>query len=124
MSAKYWILLGALNGFLAVAAGAFGAHGLKARVSPEMLTVFETAARYHMYHALALLAVGWVASQAPSGAVNGAGWCFLAGIVVFSGSLYLLTFTGLRWLGAITPVGGTALLAGWVLLAIAALRIR
>ncbi len=121
---RLWIFIGAVNGFLAVAAGAFGAHGLKSRVSPEMLAIFETGARYHMYHALALLAAGWVASQAPSWMATGAGWCFLAGIVLFSGSLYTLSLTGVRWLGAITPIGGTAMLIGWALLAAAALRLR
>ncbi len=122
--ARYWIFLAAINGFLAVAAGAFGAHGLKTRLSTAMLTVFETGARYHMYHALALLAAGWLAAQAPSWMANAAGWCFLAGIIIFSGSLYALTLTGARWLGAITPIGGTAFLAGWVRLAAAVLRLR
>src|SRR5690606_29185847 len=123
MMVRLWLVVGAVNGFLAVASGAFGAHGLRSRVSGEMLTIFETGARYHMYHALALLATAWVAGQAPSWMANTAGWCFLAGIIIFSGSLYALTLTGIRGLGAITPIGGMALLAGWALLAVAALRI-
>lgn len=118
----FW-LLGCLFGFAAVAAGAFGAHALRARLAPELLTVFETGARYQMYHALALLAVAWLASQWPGGAATAAGWLFTAGIVVFSGSLYLLALTGVRWLGAITPLGGVAFLAGWVALALAGSRI-
>jgi uncharacterized membrane protein YgdD (TMEM256/DUF423 family) len=121
---RLWFFLGAINGFLAVAAGAFGAHGLKTRVSADMLAVFETGARYQMYHALALLAAGWIAAQAPSWMAAGAGWCFLVGIILFSGSLYALSLSGLRWLGAITPFGGTAMLIGWALLAAAALRLR
>lgn len=122
--ARYWIIAGAVNGFLAVALGAFAAHGLKQRVAPDLLAIFETGARYHMYHALALLAVGWVAVQAPSSLATAAAWCFLAGIVIFSGSLYALTLSGIRGLGAITPIGGTLLLVGWVLLAAAAARLR
>jgi uncharacterized membrane protein YgdD (TMEM256/DUF423 family) len=108
--------------FLAVAAGAFGAHGLRGRVSADLLEVFETAARYHVYHAIGLLAVAWAASRWPGPATTAAGWLFVAGIVLFSGSLYLMTFTGIRWLGAITPLGGAAFLAGWAALAWAALR--
>jgi uncharacterized membrane protein YgdD (TMEM256/DUF423 family) len=122
---KLWIILGAANAFIAVAAGAFAAHGLRARLEPRMLEVFETAARYQMYHALALLAVGWLAARAPSPAVTAAGWCFLAGIVLFSGSLYLLsTIGGLGRLGMITPIGGTLFLTGWVLVMIAAAGMR
>jgi uncharacterized membrane protein YgdD (TMEM256/DUF423 family) len=117
----FW-LLGSVFGFLAVAAGAFGAHALRARLPADLLEVFETGARYQMYHALALLAAGWLAAQWPSAAATAAGWLFTAGIVIFSGSLYLLALSGVRWLGAITPIGGVALLAGWVALALAALR--
>ncbi len=119
-----WLATAAINGFIAVAAGAFGAHGLKKTLSSEDLAVFETGARYQMYHALALLAVAWMASQSPSAAVRVAGWCFLTGIVLFSGSLYGLTLSGVRWLGAITPIGGMALLAGWAALAWAAFKLR
>jgi uncharacterized membrane protein YgdD (TMEM256/DUF423 family) len=122
--ARYWLFLAAVNGFVAVAAGAFGAHGLKTRVSPEMVAIFETGARYQMYHALALLATAWVAAQAPSWLASGAGWCFFIGILIFSGSLYALTLSGQRWLGAITPIGGTAFLIGWIFLAAAALRLK
>ena len=109
---------GACSALIAVAAGAFGAHALRSRLTPDLLTVFETGARYHMYHALALLAVAWAASRWPVGAVRAAGWLFIAGTIVFSGSLYLLSLTGQRWLGAITPLGGVLLLAGWLALAI------
>jgi uncharacterized membrane protein YgdD (TMEM256/DUF423 family) len=100
-----------------VAAGAFGAHGLENRVSPDRLDTFQTGVTYHMYHALALLVVSWAVTQwnAPS-LLASAGYCFLAGIVIFSGSLYLLVLTDTGWLGAITPIGGVAFLAGWGLL--------
>jgi uncharacterized membrane protein YgdD (TMEM256/DUF423 family) len=119
---RTFFLLGALSAGVAVAAGAFGAHGLRARVTPELLAVFDTGARYQMYHALALLAVAWAASRWPGGAPAAAGWLFVAGTVLFSGSLYLLVLGGPRWLGAVTPVGGLCFLAGWALLAWAALR--
>ena len=115
-----WI--GAAMGFLAVAAGAFGAHALRARLTPGDLEIFETAARYQMYHALALLAAAWAVGRWPGGAAQLAGWLFLGGTVVFSGSLYLLVLTGQRWLGAVTPIGGLGLLAGWLALAWAAAR--
>ena len=111
----FW-MLGTGLALLAVAAGAFGAHALRARVPVELLAVFETGARYHMYHALALLAVAWASQAWPGPAVTAAGWLFVGGIVLFSGSLYLLALTGVRWLGAITPIGGAAFLAGWALL--------
>jgi uncharacterized membrane protein YgdD (TMEM256/DUF423 family) len=114
--------LGALSALLAVAAGAFGAHALRDRLSPDMLAVFETGARYQMYHALALLAVAWAVARWPGSAAVAAGWLFVAGTLVFCGSLYLLTLTGQRWLGAITPLGGLAFIAGWAALAWAALR--
>jgi uncharacterized membrane protein YgdD (TMEM256/DUF423 family) len=109
--------LGTLLAGLAVAAGAFGAHGLRHRLTPDMLAVFETGARYHMYHALALLAVAWAAARWPAGSAPLAGWLFVAGIALFSGSLYLLALTGARWLGAVTPLGGLCFLAGWAVLA-------
>jgi uncharacterized membrane protein YgdD (TMEM256/DUF423 family) len=105
-----------------VAAGAFGAHALRGRLTPESLAVFETAARYQMYHALGLLAVGWAVARWPGGPARWAGWLFLAGTVLFSGSLYLLALSGIRWLGAITPLGGIAFLVGWLLLAFAITR--
>ena len=117
-----WILLGALSGFVAVAAGAFGAHGLKSRLTPDLLAVFETAARYQMYHALALVLVGVLAVRRPDGggtlpSLGAAGWLFLAGTLLFSGSLYVLALSGQRWLGAITPLGGLCFLGGWLALA-------
>jgi len=112
--------LGALSAGLAVALGAFAAHGLRGRLSPEALATFETGARYHMYHALALLAVAWASARWPGGATSAAGWLFVAGTVLFSGSLYLLAVTGVRALGAITPLGGLAFIAGWAALAWAA----
>jgi uncharacterized membrane protein YgdD (TMEM256/DUF423 family) len=117
-----WLVLGAVNAFLAVAAGAFGAHALKARLAPDLLAVFETGARYHLSHALALLAVGFLAQQRPGPLTEASGWTLFAGIVLFSGSLYVLALTGVRWLGAVTPLGGLGFLAGWVLFALAALR--
>ncbi|MGH7228524.1 MAG: DUF423 domain-containing protein, partial [Nitrospiraceae bacterium] len=110
-----FFLFGSLFAFLAVAAGAFGAHSLKASLPTEMLTVFETAARYQMYHALALCAVGWASHQYRHVALRLAGWLFVLGILLFSGSLYALAFSGARWLGALTPLGGLAFLAGWAL---------
>jgi uncharacterized membrane protein YgdD (TMEM256/DUF423 family) len=115
-----WIALGAFNAALAIAAGAFAAHGLRDRLDARAIEVFETAARYHMYHAFALVLAGLLAS-----AVRGmqlAGWLFQSGIVLFSGSLYALALTGANGLGAITPVGGLAFLAGWLWLAWSALR--
>src|SRR4051794_6821711 len=96
--------LGAVSAFVAVAAGAFGAHALRARLSPELLAVFETGARYQMYHALGLVAAAWAAARWPGPLPQAAGWLFLAGTVLFSGSLYALALSGVRWLGAITPL--------------------
>ena len=109
------VAIGAINAALAVAAGAFAAHGLRARLEPRALEVFETGARYHMYHALAIIAAGLVAARVP-------GWLFLAGIVLFSGSLYALALSDVKVLGAITPLGGLAFLVGWVWLAVSVLR--
>jgi len=111
--ARRFVIWGALAGFLGVAAGAFAAHGLRDRISPDMLEVFRTGAHYQMIHALALVACGWAVERFPGRAVRFAGIAFAAGIVLFSGSLYVLAFTGLRGLGAITPLGGLAFLAGW-----------
>jgi uncharacterized membrane protein YgdD (TMEM256/DUF423 family) len=119
---RLFLGVGAALAFLAVAAGAFGAHGLRGRLSPDDLGTFETGVRYHMYHALALLAVAWVASRTSGAAVAVAGVLFVAGVVLFSGSLYLLSLTGTRWLGAITPFGGLAFLLGWLALLWIALR--
>jgi uncharacterized membrane protein YgdD (TMEM256/DUF423 family) len=111
-----------LSAFIGVAAGAFGAHGLKSRVSAEMLSVFEVGVRYQMYHAFALIAAAWVYAKWPSVLVTTGGWFFVIGTVLFSGSLYLLSVSGVRWLGAVTPLGGVAFLAGWACLAWAAWR--
>jgi uncharacterized membrane protein YgdD (TMEM256/DUF423 family) len=119
---RLFLALGAISALLSVAAGAFGAHALRARVAPELLAIFETGARYQMYHALGLFAVAWTASRWPSAVVTAAGWLLLAGTVLFSGSLYALVLSGVRALGLVTPVGGVAFLAGWALLAWAALR--
>ena len=121
---RAFLSLGALFGAVAVAAGAFGAHALETRLAADRLAIFETAARYQMYHALALIAVGLAVALVPHarGLAVGAGWAFVAGTVVFSGSLYLLALGGPRWLGAITPIGGVCFVAGWVLLGLAALR--
>ena len=115
---------GAVSAFIAVAAGAFGAHALRARLSPEMLAVFETGARYQMYHALALLFVAWALSHAPHEAIRWSGFLFLAGTLLFSGSLYALALSGVRIWGAVTPFGGVCFLAGWLLLAWGVLRAR
>ncbi len=121
MSGWVWLRIGAISGALAVAAGAFGAHWLRERLDTRALEVFETAARYQMFHALALLAVGLVLIAArPAGvAPQVAGWGFLIGTLVFSGSLYALALSGMRWLGAITPIGGLAFIIGWLALVVA-----
>ncbi len=118
---RTFVLAGAVAGLVGVGFGAFGAHGLRERLSPDMLAVFETGVRYHMYHALALLLTAALVPRLPGKAVVAAGWLFVSGIVLFSGSLYLLAVTGVRVLGAITPLGGVAFLAGWASLALAAL---
>lgn len=123
MFAKIFLLLGSLNAMLAVMLGAFGAHALKARLSPELLAVYQTAFQYHFYHALGLLVIGLLALWAPSNPLlKYSGGAMLAGIALFSGSLYLLSVTGMRALGAITPVGGLCFIVGWLLLAIAVWR--
>ncbi len=114
---RTFAILGALSAFVSVAAGAFGAHSLRQRITLEMLGIFETAARYQMYHALALIAVAWAAEHWPGTYTHSAGWCFAAGTLLFSGSLYTLALGGPRWLGAITPLGGLAFLLGWLALA-------
>jgi len=119
---RTFFIVGVVSAFIGVATGAFGAHGLKGRLDAEMLNVFEVGVRYQMYHALALLAVSWAYTRWPGTPVVASGWLFVAGTLLFSGSLYLLSLTGLRWLGAITPLGGLAFLAGWLCLLWAALR--
>jgi uncharacterized membrane protein YgdD (TMEM256/DUF423 family) len=121
--ARLFILLGSVNAALAVILGAFGAHILKARLSPEMLNVYQVGSHYHFYHAIGMLVVGLLAAQLHNdGAVQLSGFLMLAGIVLFSGSLYLLAVTGLTWLGAVAPLGGLAFIAAWVVLAVAVLR--
>ena len=119
---RIFLVLGALSGFVSVAAGAFGAHALKQRLAPDLLAAFETGARYQMFHALALVAVGLLATRAPSQVLTVAGWLFVAGTLLFSGSLYALALLGVRGLGAVTPLGGLALLCGWLALGWAAWR--
>ena len=120
---RLFFLLGSISAGLAVALGAFGAHSLKARLTPDLLQTFETGVRYHLFHALALLAVAFALSRwSSTGLAAAAGWLFLAGTVLFSGSLYLLAVTGTKWLGAVTPLGGVAFIAGWVCLALTAGR--
>ena len=125
MSGWFWIRTGAILGFLAVAIGAFGAHGFKERLeSLGTAANYQTAVQYHMYHALALLAVGLVAIVGrPSTPLSVAGWGFLIGAIVFSGSLYILALSGKKWLGAITPIGGVAMLIGWAAFALATSQI-
>lgn len=118
MSARLALTLGALLGLAAVAFGALGAHALKTRLTPEMAAVWQTAVQYHGWHALALIATGLVLGQRPGAtAVGVAGWLFLAGVVLFPGSLYVLALTGARTFGWLTPAGGVALLSGWAALA-------
>ena len=114
---KTILVLGCVFGFLGVWVGAFAAHMLKQKLTPELFDIFEVGVRYHMYHALAIVAVGLAVAQWPESGVGLAGWLFAAGILVFSGSLYVLAITGTKWLGAITPIGGVAFMAGWVVLA-------
>ncbi len=120
---KLFLVLGAIAGMLAVVLGAFGAHALRARLAPDLLAIYNTAVQYHFWHALGLLVIGVVAIHLPSSlALKWAGWLMLAGIVAFSGSLYILALTGARWLGAIAPIGGTAFIVSWILLAVAVAR--
>jgi len=121
MQQRRFLLLGAVFAAIAVAAGAFGAHALAERVTPERLQTFETAVRYQMYHALALLACGLL-GEAWRRSLDVAAWLFTAGILIFSGSLYLLVLTDTAWLGAITPIGGVAFISGWIALAVAIVR--
>jgi uncharacterized membrane protein YgdD (TMEM256/DUF423 family) len=118
---RTFLLAGALAGLVGVGFGAFGAHGLRGRLSAEMLAVFETGVRYQMYHALALMALAALSDRLNGRLIEAAGWLFVAGIVLFSGSLYLLAVTGVTVLGAITPIGGVAFLAGWACLVLATL---
>ena len=120
---KLFLVLGALAAMLAVVLGAFGAHALRARLAPDLLAIYQTGIQYHFWHALGLLLIGVVAIHLPASAtLKWAGWVMLAGIVLFSGSLYVLALTGVRWLGAITPFGGAAFILSWLLFAIAVAR--
>lgn len=120
---KTFIIIGAINAFLSVALGAFGAHGLEGRVEPKYLANWQTGVQYQMFHAVGLMIVGILAGQiASSSLLNWSGWLMLAGIIIFSGSLYVLTLTGISILGAITPIGGVSFLVGWVLLIIAMVK--
>ena len=116
-SSRHFLLLGAIFAGTAVAAGAFGAHFLKGVLEVSMLAVFETAARYQMYHALGLCIISWAIDRYPEARLTAVGWLFTIGILLFSGSLYTVSLSGVRWVGALTPVGGAALIAGWGLFA-------
>lgn len=117
-----WFATGALLCGLGVVLGAFGAHGLRDRLATDMLAVFETGVRYHLIHGIGLIVVAWATSRWPNHWVESAGWLFVVGILIFSGSLYVLAISGVRWLGAVTPVGGVCLILGWCVLAIGAYR--
>ena len=120
---KLFILLGSINAFIGVALGAFGAHGLKSRVTPELLIVWQTGVQYHLMHALGLLLIGIIIQLMPDvPLVRNAGWSIQVGILLFSGSLYALVLSGVRTLGMVTPLGGVAFLIGWILLAYAVWR--
>ncbi|MDQ0338119.1 uncharacterized membrane protein YgdD (TMEM256/DUF423 family) [Caldalkalibacillus uzonensis] len=119
--ANLFVALGAALAFLGVALGAFGAHGLKGKITPEMLEIYQTGVQYHLIHALGLILIGLLIYVMPSHLLNWAGWLLAVGIIIFSGSLYALSMTGVTKLGAITPIGGVAFLIGWILVVIAAL---
>jgi uncharacterized membrane protein YgdD (TMEM256/DUF423 family) len=114
--ARRFLLIGCVFAFTGVAAGAFGAHILKRTLDPGMLAVYDTATRYQMYHAFGLFVVAWAIDRSPNGRFAAAGWLFAAGILLFSGSLYAVSLTDITWLGALTPLGGVAFLAGWGIL--------
>lgn len=120
--ARIFLSIGSISGVLAVMLGAFGAHGLKEKLSAEMMSIFKTGVEYHFYHTLVLLAVGIIAMHVPARSLAASGWAFTAGILIFSGSLYVLSMSGIKWLGAITPIGGLCFIAGWVLLAVAVIK--
>jgi uncharacterized membrane protein YgdD (TMEM256/DUF423 family) len=119
---RLFFIMGAISALIGVAAGAFGAHSLRGRLDADMLTIFEVGVRYQLYHALALLAVAWAQIRWPGSLAAASGWLFVIGTLLFSGSLYLLSLTGIRWFGAITPLGGLAFLGGWLCLALAVWR--
>lgn len=117
---RFFFLAGCLFAGLAVATGAFGAHALEERIPADRLSTFEIGVRYQMYHALGLLAVAWAADRWPAGATSFAGYLFIAGILIFSGTLYAIALGAPRWLGAITPIGGVCFIAGWITLIVRA----
>jgi uncharacterized membrane protein YgdD (TMEM256/DUF423 family) len=119
---RTFFVLGSGLACLGVVIGAFGAHALKTRISAEMLTIFEVGVRYQMYHALALFAVAWAVTYFHAGLASTAGWLFVAGMVIFSGSLYALALSAIRIWGAVTPLGGLLLIAGWCCLCLSALK--
>jgi uncharacterized membrane protein YgdD (TMEM256/DUF423 family) len=122
-TAKVFLILGGFNAALVVLLGAFGAHALKVRLSAEMLAIYQTGVHYHLFHAMGLIVVGLLATQIPASAyLKGSGWLMLAGIVLFSGSLYALSVSGLRWLGMVTPFGGISFILSWTLFVIAVLK--
>lgn len=116
---KALLVLGSVYGALAVTLGAFGAHGLKNKVDETLLNTWHTASEYHFYHALAIILIGILVKQFGEGLILTAGWVMVAGVTIFSGSLYILVLSNIRWLGAITPIGGILLIVGWLLLAYA-----
>jgi uncharacterized membrane protein YgdD (TMEM256/DUF423 family) len=120
---KLFVMIASILGATSVGTGAFGAHALREKLEPRMLEVWQTAAQYQMYHALALLAVAWIIHQAPSRPATAAGWAFIAGVALFSGSLYAMALSGVRVLGMITPLGGLAFIIGWLCLAAASTRL-
>ena len=120
--ARTWLLIGSIAGGLGVSGGAFGAHALKSQLSDDMLAVFETGTRYLLIHAVVLLLVGVLAQRSDARSLRVAGGAFSVGMLIFTGTLWLLAISGIRWLGAITPIGGTALIVGWIALAVAAAR--
>lgn len=123
MSAKTFLIIGSVFGFFGVAIGAFAAHGLKTKLSHEMFSIFEVGVRYHMYHALTLLAVAWAMNAYGTNYFSMAGWFFSIGVVIFSGSLYVLALTGIKMWGAVTPIGGLFFLAGWFVFALGAFKL-
>lgn len=121
---RLFLILGAANAALVVVLGAFGAHGLRLRLTPEMMAIYQTGVQYHLFHALGLLAVGLTLTQLPESAfLKWSGWLMLAGIVIFSGSLYVLSTTGWKWLGSITPLGGLSFIVAWALFTVALVKL-
>ena len=121
---KLALILGSINAMLAVILGAFGAHGLKGRLTEDLLAIYQTGVQYHFYHSLGLLLIGVIAWQLPGSVwLKWSAWIMLAGIILFSGSLYLLALTNVRWLGMITPIGGIAFIVAWLLLLVAAVKL-